>query len=108
RPGGGGAVVCRRLKASTTATATPTTTSARTIRAQCCQRMLEAECRPHVRHRELDEGFAIELILLQRERDVDGGFVLGQVVVPLRRPPRDRAEDPPLLLERHLQVPFLE
>ena len=34
----------------------------------------------HVGERQLDKGFAIELVLLERERHVERGFVLGQVV----------------------------
>ncbi len=34
--------------------------------------------------------------------------MLGEVVVALRRTPGDRAEDAPFLLERHLEVPFLQ
>src|SRR5512140_3409649 len=112
RPGGDGAATCRRLNASATATATPTTISARTIRAHFCQRIVNLWFEDlrlrgsHVRERELDEGLAIEFILLQRERHVDGGLVLGQVVVPLGGAPRDGPEDPALLLERHLEMTF--
>ena len=61
-----------------------------------------------VGERQLDVGFAVVLILLQRESDVERGFVLGEVVVPLGRAPGDRAENAALLLERHLEVALLQ
>src|SRR5262249_59043595 len=57
---------------------------------------------------ELDKCLAVILILLQRERYVERGLVLGEVVVPLGSPPGDRPENTTLLAQRHLQVPILE
>src|ERR1051325_4172648 len=61
--------------------------------------------------RELDVGLSIVLVLFQREGDVDRAadrLARGEVVVPLRGAPRDRAEDAPFLLERQLQVTLLQ
>src|SRR5262249_60149655 len=57
---------------------------------------------------ELDERLSIVLILFEREGDVDGGLVLGEVVVAIRGAPGDGAEDAAVLLERHLEVARLQ
>ena len=49
---------------------------------------------PQVGQRQLDIGFAVVLVLIERERDVERRFVLGQEVVPLGCAPGDRAENP--------------
>src|SRR5256885_1385949 len=61
-----------------------------------------------IRERQLDVAFAIVLILLEREGDVERRFVLGEVVEALRGAPGDGAEDAPSLLERHLEVPLVQ
>src|SRR5580765_4946946 len=110
---GGATGLTRRSSATTTATTTAAPTSARNALVHRCQRMVllyarHAGRRLHVGERQLDKGFAIELVLLERERHVERGLVLGQVVVAFGGAPGDRAEDAPVLLERHLQVPFFQ
>ena len=61
-----------------------------------------------VRKRELHKRLAAECILLEREGHVERRPVLGEIVMALGRAPRDRAENAPVLLERHLQMTFLE
>ena len=58
--------------------------------------------------RQLDVRLSIVLVLLEREGDVERGLVLGEVVVALGGAPGDGAEDPAVLLERHLEVALLQ
>src|SRR6185503_17432722 len=62
----------------------------------------------YIRERQLDERLPIVLILFERKGDVERRLVGLEVVVALGRAPGDGAEDPPFLLEGHLEVPFLE
>src|SRR4029450_3702170 len=57
--------------------------------------------------RQLHVGLAIVLVLFEREGDVDGGLVLLEELVTLGGAPGDGAEDPAVLLERHLEVALL-
>src|ERR1700733_11009651 len=61
-----------------------------------------------VGQRQLDVRLSIVLVLIEGERDVDGGLVLSEVVVTLGGAPRDGAEDAAILLERHLEVALFE
>src|SRR4026208_2260258 len=63
---------------------------------------------PYVREGELNVRLSIVLVLLQREGDVERGLVLGEVIVSLGAAPGDRAEDPAVLPERHLEMPLFE
>src|SRR5262245_42970505 len=63
---------------------------------------------PKICERQLDERFPIVLVLFERERDVDRTLVLSEIVVLLSGAPGDRAEDASVLLQRHLQVAFLQ
>src|SRR5439155_21547313 len=58
--------------------------------------------------RQLHVRLAMLLVLFEREGDVERGLVLGEVVVALGRAPRDGAEDPAILSERHLEVTLLQ
>src|SRR5262245_32413732 len=102
--GGGRGFHCR-----TSTTANITANTAMTRRALRCQRVTlfqTADCRfqigssfrlPKVSQSELDERLSIVLVLLQGEGDVDGGLVLGEVVVAFGGAPGNGAEDPAVL-----------
>src|SRR6185436_13505140 len=51
---------------------------------------------------------SLELVLLERERQVDGGPVLVEEFGAFGGAPCDRAESPAVLAERHLEMPFLQ
>src|SRR5262245_11843116 len=63
---------------------------------------------PHIGQRQLDIGFAVVLVLIEGERDVERRLVLSEEVVSLGCAPGDRAENPALLFERHLQVALFQ
>src|SRR5262245_47718578 len=105
----GGPTGPRRLNCSATNTANTTPKTAMMRRAFFLK-TLEAQVLGslQVGERQLDVCFSIVLVLFQRERDVERGPVLGQVVVPFSGTPGDRTEDAAVLLEGHLEMAFLQ
>src|SRR5258705_5468444 len=119
----GGASRGLSWRATNAANRTPNTaTIRRALRCQRAMNVLTAECRllirlliPHsintqqseISNGQLYECLTIVLILLEREGDVERGFVLDEIVVALGRAPGDRAKNAAVLLERHLQVSLL-
>src|ERR1700722_4803575 len=63
---------------------------------------------PEVCERQLDVCLSIVLIVVERERDVQCGSVFGEEVAVLGGAPGDCAEDAAALLERHLEMAFLQ
>src|SRR6476469_5169508 len=61
-----------------------------------------------VRDGQLEVGLALELVLVEGEREVDAGAMLGEKGGAVRGAPRDRAEAAAVLAEGHLEVPILE
>src|SRR5688500_1001572 len=57
---------------------------------------------------QLEEGLSLELVLLEREGEIDPGAVAIEELGALGGPPGDRAETPAVLAERHLEVPVLD
>src|SRR4026208_1660738 len=96
--GGGRSLTGRATKMANPMTKTPT----------IHRTYLRKSASSYIRERQLDERLPIVLILFERKGDVERRLVGLEVVVALGRAPGDGAEDPPLLLERHLEVPFLE
>ena len=62
----------------------------------------------HVAHRKLQILIALVSIVFERKREVQRRPVLGDELLALDGPPRNRAENAAVLLERHLQMLLLE
>src|SRR3954452_5480959 len=62
----------------------------------------------YVRDIEFKIRFTLEFVLLEGKGEVDAGAILIQELGAFGGPPGDGAKSPPLLAERHLQMPLFE
>src|SRR5690349_19494757 len=60
-----------------------------------------------ISHRQLQIALAVPDVVLQRERQIDGGAMLRNEAFPLGSAPRNAAKDATVLFERHLEVTVL-